>query len=320
MTVPTDPGLAAQARTEGGSSPVTDPGTTEPDDVQASASRWRLVLRRFLRRKLAVFGVVAVIALILLAYLGPLFYPWSYNQLDFMSFQAPPSGSHWFGTSQTGGDVFVRVLRGLQKSIVIGLIGAIASTAIAAVIGAFAGYFGGATDRVANVLIDLMLVLPQFLIIAIISPAFRGKTWLLFVVLLAAFQWMITARIVRGMTLSLREREFVSAARFMGVPGWKIIFKHILPNMASLLIIDATVNVSSIILAEVGLSFFGFGVQPPDVSLGTLIQEGAEAALSYPWQFYPTAGVLVLLVLSVNLIGDGLRDALDPNSEIGGSK
>ena len=163
-------------------------------------------------------------------------------------------------------------------------------------------------------LIDLLLVLPAFLIIAILSPAFRGRTWLIFVLLLAAFQWMITARIVRGMTLSLKEREFVHAARFMGVPGWRIIFRHILPNMASLLIIDATVNVSSLILAEVGLSFFGFGVQPPDVSLGTLIGDYAGAALTYPWEFYFPAGFLVALVLAINLIGDGLRDALDPNA------
>jgi peptide/nickel transport system permease protein len=114
------------------------------------------------------------------------------------------------------------------------------------------------------------------------------------------------------MTLSLKEREFVKAARFMGVPGWRIIFRHILPNMSSLLIIDATVNVSSLILAEVGLSFFGFGVQPPDVSLGTLIGNYAGAALTYAWEFYFPVGFLVLLVLAINLVGDGLRDALDP--------
>ena len=156
-------------------------------------------------------------------------------------------------------------------------------------------------------------MLPAFLIIAILSPLFRGKTWLLFVVLLAVFQWMVTARIVRGMTLSLKEREFVHAARFMGVPGRQIIFRHILPNMSSLLIIDATINVSALILAEVGLSFFGFGVQPPDVSLGTLIGDDADSALTYRGSstFPP---VLVALVLSINLVGDGLRDALDPNA------
>ncbi|RZU51356.1 peptide/nickel transport system permease protein [Krasilnikovia cinnamomea] len=297
----------------------TDPADGGPQPSRP-VSRNRLVLRRFLRPRLAVFGLVLVVLLIALAYLGPVFYSWKYDQLDFEAFQSPPSPAHWFGTYQTGGDVYARTLRGLQKSLVIGLLGALLSTALAAVAGAFAGYFRGATDVVVRLVTDLMLVLPGFLIIAIFSTALRDGSWLMFIVLLAGFQWMITARVVRGMTQSLREREFVQAARFMGVPGWKIILRHILPNMASFLIIDATVGVSSIILAEVGLSFFGFGVQPPDVSLGTLIADGAGAALTNWWQFYFVAGVLVLLVLAVNLVGDGLRDALDPNSEIEGAK
>jgi len=311
MTVNTDSVVVGSA------SPDPADGGTQPS---RSVSRNRLVLRRFLRKRLAVLGLVAVALLIALAYLGPLFYSWKYDQLDFEAFQSPPSPAHWFGTYQTGGDVFARTLRGLQKSLVIGLLGALLSTALAALTGAFAGYFRGATDAVVRAVTDLMLVLPGFLIIAIFSTTLRNGSWLFLIVLLAGFQWMITARVVRGMTQSLRQREFVQAARFMGVPGWKIILQHILPNMASFLIIDATVNVSSIILAEVGLSFFGFGVQPPDVSLGTLIADGADAALTNWWQFYFVAGVLVLLVLAVNLVGDGLRDALDPNSEIEGAK
>ena len=207
-------------------------------------------------------------------------------------------------------------MRGLQKSIFIGLIGAVISTGVAGVLGAIAGYFGRATDRAVVVLIDLLLILPSFLIIAVTSPLFVGKTWLIFVVLLAAFQWMLTARVVRGLTQSLKEREFVSAARFMGVPARKIIARHILPNMASFLIIDATVNVSSLILAEVALSYFGFGIRPPDVSLGSLIGQYANNADTYPWLFWIPSTVLVVLVLAVNLVGDGLRDALDPNSAI----
>jgi len=249
--------------------------------------------------------------------LSPLLTKWQYDQLDTTAFLTPPSVGHWFGTTQNGFDVFALTMRGMQKSLVIGLLGALISTGLAAVVGAFAGYFGGRLNTLLVGLIDLLLVLPGFLIISILSPAFHGRTWLIFVLLLAAFQWMITARIVRGMTLSLKEREFVHAARFMGVPGSRIIFRHILPNVASLLIIDATVNVSSLILAEVGLSFFGFGVQPPDVSLGTLIGDYSGSSLSYPWQFYFPAGFLIALVLAINVIGDGLRDAFDPNA--GGS-
>ena len=173
---------------------------------------------------------------------------------------------------------------------------------------------GGWVDRALMWFVDLMLVIPGFLIIAILSPAFRGKTWFVFVLLIAAFLWMVTARIVRGMTISLREREYVQAARFMGVSTPRIIFRHILPNISSLLIIDATINVSVAIIGETGLSYFGFGVQPPDVSLGTLIADGTASAVTYPWLFGFAAGLLVLIVLAVNLIGDGLRDAIDPTS------
>jgi peptide/nickel transport system permease protein len=282
----------------------------------AALSRRRLVLRRFLRQRLALAGLAAVAVLFAAAYFSPFFAPWQYNELDTRAFLSPPSASHWFGTTQTGFDMVALTMRGMQKSLVIGLVGAVMATALAAVVGAFAGYFGGTLNTLLLTLIDLLLVLPAFLIIAILSPVFRGETWLVFVFLLAAFQWMITARIVRGMTLSLKEREFVHAARLMGVPGRRIIFRHLLPNMASLLIIDATINVSSLILAEVGLSFFGFGVQPTDVSLGTLIGDHAGAALTFPWQFYFPSGLLVVLVLAINLVGDGLRDALDPDADL----
>ena len=258
--------------------------------------------------------MVSVLLLFALAYLTPYFVAWQYNELDTSAFLSPPSAEHWFGTTQNGFDMFALTMRGMQKSLIIGLLGALIATSLAAIVGSFAGYFGGRLNAILLVLVDLLLVLPAFLIIAILSPAFRGRTWLLFVVLLSVFHWMVTSRIVRGMTLSLKEREFVHAARFMGVPGYLIIFRHILPNMSSLLIIDATVNVSALILAEVGLSFFGFGVQPPDVSLGTLIGGYANAALTYPWQFYFPAASLVVLVLSINLVGDALRDALDPHA------
>jgi peptide/nickel transport system permease protein len=309
MTLPADPAAITQAQN------LPSPPSLEASGAEAS-SRGRLVLRRFLRERLALGGLVVVIVLFALAYSSAFFVTWQYNQLDTSAFLTPPSAAHWFGTTQNGFDMFALTMRGMQKSLVIGLLGAVMSTAMAAVVGAFAGYFGGALNTALLTVIDLLLVLPSFLIIAILSPTFRGHTWLIFVLLLAAFQWMITARIVRGLTLSLKEREFVRAARFMGVPGWKIIFRHILPNMASLLIIDATINVSSLILAEVGLSFFGFGVQPPDVSLGTLIGDYAGAALTYPWEFYFPAGLLVVLVLAINLVGDGLRDALDPNAQV----
>ncbi len=164
-------------------------------------------------------------------------------------------------------------------------------------------------------IVDLLLVVPSFIVVAIVTPRLGSSDrvfWL--IVLFSVFGWMISSRIVRGMTMSLREREFVVAARYMGVRNWRIIVRHILPNVASLLIIDTTLNVGTAILAETGLSFLGFGIQPPDVSLGTLIADGTKSATTFPWVFLFPAGVLVLIVLCANLIGDGLRDALDPSA------
>ena len=292
---------------------VKEPDVISPEDENHEVvGRGRLVWRRFLRRRTAVGGLVVLVLLFVMAFVGPHLTKWSYTDQDYDHILLGPSRLHWFGTTQIGQDVFSRTMRGLQKSLVIGLLTAMFSTGTAAVVGACAGYFGKWVDRVLMWIVDLLLVLPSFLIIAILSPQFRGKTWLLFVVLLAAFSWMITARIVRGLTLSLKEREFVQAARFMGVPSRTIIFRHILPNMSSFLIIDATLNVGGAILAESGLSFFGFGIQPPDVSLGTLIADGTSSAFTFPWLFRFSALILILTVLSVNVVGDGLRDALDP--------
>ncbi len=289
-------------------------GDRAPLDETRAASRVGLIGRRFVRRRLAMVGLVVIVTLFALAFLGPYLGRWSYTDHDFEAFLAGPSASHPFGTTRTGADVYALTMRGMQKSLIIGLLVALISTSLAAIVGAFAGYVGGWVDRVLMWLVDLLLVIPAFLVIAILSPSFRGKTWLLFVVLLAAFLWMVTARIVRGMTISLREREYVLAARYMGVSTPRIILRHILPNISSLLIVDATINVSAAIIAETGLSYFGFGVQAPDVSLGTLISAGTNAAVTHPWLFWFAGGLLVTIVLAVNLVGDGLRDAIDPIS------
>ncbi len=285
-------------------------------------SRGKLIRVRFFRNKLAVFGLFGLAMLFFLAFVAPHLDKFKWDQLDFDNMLSPPSLSngHWFGTSQIGGDTFALTMRGLQKSLIIGLLVAFFSTGLAAIVGASAGYLAGRTDRALMWVIDLLLVLPSFLLIAVLSPLYRGKTWLVFVVLLAAFGWMITARIVRGISMSLRERDFVRAAIYMGVPTRLIIFRHILPNISSLLIIDATLNVGGAILSETGLSYLGFGVQPPDVSLGSLIAEGTNDAMAYPWLFLFAGMILILTVLCVSFIGDGLRDAFDPGATGGQAK
>lgn len=268
-----------------------------------------------LRRPRVLAGAVLLALLALLAWLGPLAAPWGFTERDHTSFLQPPSPRHWFGTDATGRDLYVVTLVGLRKSLVIGLLVAVLTTAAAAVVGAVSGYFPGLPDRVLTWLTDLLLVLPAFLILAVVSPLFAGGAWPLLVLMLALFLWMVTAKVVRAMTVSLREREYVQAARFMGVPPVRIVLRHILPNLSSLLVVDGTLNVSAAIFTETSLSYFGLGVRPPDVSLGTLIADGAATAVTAPWTFACPAGLLVVTVLAVHLIGDALRDALDPAAE-----
>lgn len=283
-------------------------------------TRRRLIWRRFLRNKTAVVGACGILFLLFLSLFGSYVLYWKFDDIDVQSFLSPPSSAHILGTTQAGRDVLALTVRGLGKSLLIGFLVALISTTIAALVGASAAYLGGWYEKWMLWIIDLLLVVPSFFLIAVATRgAPEGEaSWLILVVLLAAFAWPLSARVVRSLTLSIREREYVLAAKFMGLSPLRIIMRHILPNASSLLIIDATLGVGYAILSETGLSYFGFGVQPPDTSLGTLIGEGARVATSYPWVFLGPATVLVFLVMCVNAVGDGLRDALDPSSASGG--
>lgn len=296
--------------------PVTnETSSTAQSGVDAAgfASRRTLVRRRFLRNKPAVASLVLLALMFVSCYALPPLLPYSYSDLDYFALQQPPNVDHWFGTNALGQDLLAQTLRGMQKSMLIGVCVAFISTVIAATVGAIAGYFGNWRDRTLMWFVDLMLVVPSFLLISIVVQRTKGDIFWL-IVLLAAFSWMISSRIVRGMTMSLRDREFISAARYMGVSNTRIILRHIIPNVASIIIIDTALNVGVAVLAETGLSYLGFGIQPPDVSLGTLIADGTKSATTFPWLFLFPAGVLVLIILCANLVGDGLRDALDPSA------
>ncbi len=300
---------------------MTQKATVEATPMRAGiqpgdfVSRRNLLIRRFIRNRPAMVASILLVLLFVGCYAMPPLLPYDYTALDYHALLQPPSLRHWFGTNTLGQDLLARTLRGMQKSLLIGFCVALISTTIAATVGSVAGYFGGWRDRGLMWLVDLMLVVPSFIVIAIITPRIKQSSsivWL--IVLLAVFGWMVSSRMVRGLTMSLREREFIRAARYMGVSTRRIIVNHILPNVASILIIDATLNVGSAVLSETGLSFLGFGIQPPDVSLGTLIADGTPSTTTFPWVFLFPAGALVLIVLCANLAGDGLRDALDPRS------
>ncbi|TDC16587.1 ABC transporter permease [Actinomadura bangladeshensis] len=252
-------------------------------------------------------GLVLLVSVFVLAFAGPLVSPWRWDEIDFTAFGRGPSARHWLGTTQSGRDVLALTLRGTQKSLVIGLLAALLATGLAAVVGTVAGFAGGLLDRALMWGVDLLLVLPPLLVVAVLAP---GGAWPMLAPVLAALTWMLTARVVRAMTLSARRRDYVLAARFAGVGAPRTIVRHVLPQVTSLLIADASLTAGVAVIAEGGLSFLGLGVRPPDVSLGTIIADGRGAVAA--WPFMAAGGLLVAIVLAVNLLGDGLRDVLDP--------
>jgi peptide/nickel transport system permease protein len=280
-------------------------------------SRRRLYLRRFLRSKGAVAGLVILALLVLFALLGGEFTPYSYSDVDFAALTVPPSPDHIFGTNNAGNDTFAQAVHGLQRSLVIAVSVSLLTTIISAFVGAVAAYFGGRTERVVLGIVHFLLVVPSFLILALVSQK-AGGDWRVLIVVLTVFGWMYNARVVWALATSLREREYVLAARFMGVGRIRIVLRHLIPNIGSLLVVTFTIGVVATVQGETALSFIGFGVQPPDVSLGTMLSDGATTVTSAPWLFYAPAALVTLLTVSMALIGDGLRDALDPTSRSGG--
>ncbi|MGO4784346.1 ABC transporter permease [Cryobacterium sp. W22_MBD10_FK3] len=293
-----------------------EPEETPVTLARKPLSRGRLIWNRLVHTPRFWIGAVAMAIIVLWAVLGPMLYPVDAFSRDPLNMGMGPTQLHWFGTNNIGQDIYAQTLIGLQKSLVIGLIAGPLGTLIAAVVGSVAGYVGGVVDSVLVWLINLLLVLPSFILLVILSPLFEDLSWVFLTVFLAGFSWMIMAQVIRSQTRSLRGRDFVKAARYMGVPMRTILSRHIIPNVASLLIIDATLGVVAMIMAETSLSYFGFGIRAPDVSLGTLLSEGTGAAVTRPWLFVFPAGVLIITLFAVSLIGDALRDAVDPTSGV----
>lgn len=323
-------GLAREAdhHAEPSSTAVAVDDAQNIDDAQANApaavaatprkpmSRSALVWRRLKRKPNFWVGAIVVTLIVLFALFGNTINLYSFGEQDQYGFNAPPGAQHWFGADAIGVDLYASMVYALRKSLLIGFLAAPIASILAALIGSLAGYLGGFVETLVNWVINLLLVLPVFYVLMIISPALSSMSWLILVIAIACFGWMVMAQIVKNQTKSLKDREYVKAARYMGVGTFTILTRHIIPNVASLLIIDCALGVSGAILSETALSYFGLGIQPPDVSLGTLLQDGTSAAVSRPWLFVIPATFLVVLLTAVALIGDALRDAIDPTSEV----
>jgi len=287
--------------------------TVEAGLEMKARSQWSYARTRFLRHRLAVAGLIGLIIIFGAGIFANFVAPYSYAAIDYTNTLHPPTtiNHHYFGTDAIGSDEFSRVIWGIRTSLEVGVFVAVVSSVIGLIIGAVAGYFGGLLDNLLMRITDLVLTLPALAILLAFSALLGGGSQWTISIILAAFFWTGIARVVRGVFLSLREKEYVEAAKASGAGDARIMFRHILPNTLGPVIVNGTLAVGTAILTESALSFLGFGIQPPTPSLGALVADGQN----YPVQWWLTIfpGLLiVLIVLCVNFVGDGLRDALDP--------
>ena len=278
------------------------------------SSKYRAVWQRFRRHKMAVFCLVLLSLLILMALLAPLIAPYS-PQKPTGQFSQPPSAQHILGTDKIGRDMFSRILYAMRVSLLVGFLATAVSTAIGVALGLVSGYFGGAADKAIMGFTDMVMSFPYILLVLVAAAIFQPGMWSI-VLILGFVDWPGVARLVRGNVLSLRETNFIKSDIAAGMPRRYLLFSEILPNTIAPVLVYATRVFALSILDEAALSFLGMGVQPPDPSLGNMLNGAQSLTIltSKPWLWIPPGLVIVLLVTAINFIGDALRDALDPAS------
>ncbi|MCH7909511.1 MAG: ABC transporter permease subunit [Candidatus Hydrogenedentes bacterium] len=284
---------------------------SEPVELEKGTSLWRDALRRLLKNKLAVFGFVVLVGVGVLILITPWIAPYSYEEQDLNLGAVAPNLSHWFGTDYLGRDLLTRTLYGGRISLLVGFAATAVSLVVGVLYGATSGFIGGRVDSVMMRIVDILYALP-FTIFVIILMVFFGRNILLLFLAIGAVEWLTMARIVRGQVQSLREKEFIEATIAMGLPQHQILLRHIIPNVLGPIIVYTTLTIPNVMLLEAFLSFLGLGVQPPMSSWGLLIRDGAEQMEEYPWLLLFPSIALSLTLFSLNFLGDGLRDALDP--------
>lgn len=279
--------------------------------IEAGTSLWKDAWYRIVRNRAALASGIYVVCLVALALISPWISPFSYEDINYNDIGAAPSAIHWFGADVLGRDLFTRCLFGLRISLSIGLIASLVSFFIGVSYGAIAGYIGGKTDAVMMRIVDVIYSLPYIFLVIVLMTVF-GRNIILLFVAIGCVEWLTMARIVRGQVLSLKNKEFIEAARSIGAQNRSIIFKHLIPNALGPIIVYSTLTVPSVILSEAFLSFLGMGVQAPMASLGSLCADGAQGMEVYPWLIIFPGILLATLLFALNYLGDGLRDALDP--------
>lgn len=269
------------------------------------------IWKKLKKNKLAVLGTLIVIIFILAAVFADLIAPYSYQEINMPNQYQPPSLSHLFGTDALGRDLFSRIIYGSRISLSIGFITAIVALLIGVTYGATAGFTGGKTDEIMMRFVDILYCLPVMFFVIMLTMLLGRNFYLLFIAI-GAVSWKNIARITRGQIITLKNNEYIHAARLIGLSSARLIFRHLIPNALGPIIVYVTLTIPSVILFESFLSFLGLGVQPPMTSWGSLAAEGKDAILSYPWLILFPGITLTLVLFSLNFLGEGLRDALDP--------
>lgn len=276
------------------------------------ADTWLDKAKMLMRQnKLAVFSALVIVLMILAAIFAPVAAPYDYLEQSLVDRLQHPSPEHWLGTDELGRDVLSRIIYGARISLTIGLVPTLISMAIGTVLGMCAGFYGGKVDFIIMRFADVMLAFPSLLLAMVVMYTMGGGLINIFIAL-SLVNWAGTARVVRSQTLSLKEKEYVEAARSIGVKKWRIMFRHILPNCLPSLIVLFTLNIPSAILSEASLSFLGVGAQPPSASWGLMVVRGKKYLFTEPWLSIAPSIAIMVVVMAFNFLGDGLRDVLDP--------
>jgi len=283
------------------------------DSVESGTSLWEDAWNRLRKNKLAMFGLCVVSSMILIALLTPWIAPYSYFEQDLDMGATAPSAAHWLGTDTLGRDLLTRIMYGSRISLMVGFLATAVALTIGVLWGTVSGFFGGRVDAFMMRTVDILYALPFTIFIILLMVVF-GRNILLLFMAIGAVEWLTMARIVRGQVLSIRQQEYIDAAITMGLPKSQIMLRHVVPNTLGTIIIYATLTIPNVILLESFLSFLGLGVQPPQSSWGSLISYGVETMEEYPWLLFFPALVLSVSLFSLNFLGDGLRDALDPKA------
>ncbi|MCY9874773.1 oligopeptide ABC transporter permease OppC [Vibrio barjaei] len=274
-------------------------------------SLWQDARIRFMRNKAAMVSLLILFVMTMAVIFLPMVASYTFDDTDWYAMHAAPSAEHWFGTDSLGRDLYVRTLIGGRISLMVGVLGALVAVLIGTLYGATSGFIGGRVDRVMMRVLEILYAVP-FMFLVIVLVTFFGRNIVLIFVAIGAIAWLDMARIVRGQTLSLRSKEFIEAAHVSGVSNWRIITRHILPNVLGIVAVYSTLLIPSMILTESFLSFLGLGVQEPMTSWGALLQEGSQTMEVAIWQLAFPAIFMVVTLFCFNYVGDGLRDALDP--------